>query len=251
VHIFFIDESGTPPSPGKGKDKYFVIGGLVIPDSVWHGIRDLVVGMKIRRGLRGEIKWRYFAPGNHDPANPMLGRAERERNDIREELYQIICSVKSVKSIACVTCVESAYKMGSIADRDDLYHFTYKPLSERFQYYLQDLSRTVGRMECGIVVADHRGAKDDERFRGAHERLLNQRTVWTSQYENMVESLFFQPSNVGIGVQLADMVAGAVWRKFEKGDERWYRALEPSLRKAPNGTVDGYGIVKFPKGTWK
>jgi hypothetical protein len=141
--------------------------------------------------------------------------------------------------------------MPSIVDRDDLYHFTYKPLSERFQYYLQDLSRTVGRMECGIVVADHRGAKDDERFRGAHERLLNERTVWTSKYGNMVESLFFQPSNLSIGVQLADMVAGAVWRKYEKGDERWYKALEPSLRKAPNGTPDGYGIIKFPKGTWK
>jgi hypothetical protein len=251
VHLFFIDESGTPPSPSKGADKYFVIGGLVIPESVWHSIRDAVVGMKVRRGLRGEIKWRYFAPNNTDPANPLRGMTQDQKNEVREELYQIICSVKSIKSIACVACIESAYQMASICDRDDLYHFTYKPLSERFQYYLQDLSRLVGRTECGIIVADHRGAKDDERFRGAHERLLNERNIWTSKYGNMVESLFFQPSNLSIGVQLADMVAGAVWRKYEKGDERWYKALEPSLRKAPNGSVDGYGIIKFPKATWK
>jgi hypothetical protein len=101
VHIFFIDESGTPPSIGKGKDKYFVIGGLVIPDSVWHGIRDSVIGMKVRRGLYGEIKWRYFAPQNTDPANPLLKMPQKERDEIRTELYQIICSVKSVKSMAC------------------------------------------------------------------------------------------------------------------------------------------------------
>ena len=181
----------------------------------------------------------------------MAAMTQEQKNEIREELYQIICSVKSIKSLACVTCIEAAYQMPSCCSRDDLYHYTYKPLSERFQYYLQDLSRLVGRMECGIVVADHRGAKDDERFRVAHEQLLKKVTVWTSQYPNMVESLFFQPSNLSVGVQLADMVAGAVWRKYEKGDDRWYKALEPSLRKAPNGSVDGYGIVKFPTRTWK
>ncbi len=74
---------------------------------------------------------------------------------------------------------------------------------------------------------------------------------FTSKYENLVESLFFLPSNLSVGVQLADMVAGAVWRKYEKNDDRWYKALEPSIRKAPGGGVEGYGIIRFPKGTWK
>ncbi|HVB57335.1 MAG TPA: DUF3800 domain-containing protein [Candidatus Acidoferrales bacterium] len=252
MHVFFIDESGTPPGPGKGKDKYFVIGGVVIPEQVWHRVRDAMMGMKLRRKLRGELKWRYFAPNNDDKDNPMLKMSQEEKNEIRTEMYDIICSVKSIKSMACVACIEAAYEMPSIADRHDLYHFTYKPLSERFQYYLQDLSRTVGRTETGIVVADHRGAKDDKRFRGAHERLLYSGGEFTSKYPNLVESLFFQPSNLSVGVQLADMVAGAVWRKYEKGDGRWYAALEPSLRKAPKtDQVEGFGIVLFPKKTFK
>lgn len=251
MHIFFIDESGTPPGLGKGTDKYFVIGGLVIPEQVWHKVRDAVHGMKVRRKLIGEIKWRYFSPTNADTANPMRSMSRDEKDEIRAELYQIICSVKSIKSMACVACIEAAYAMPSIMDRDDLYHYTYKPLSERFQYYLQDLSRTVGRTECGIVVADHRGPKDDARFRRAHEALLYSPGDFTSKYENLIESLFFQPSDLSVGVQLADMVAGAVWRKFEKGDDRWYTALEPSIRKSPSGSVDGYGIIKFPKKTWK
>jgi hypothetical protein len=164
VHVFFIDESGTPPSSGKGKDKYFVIGGVVIPEQVWHRIRDSLLGMKVRRNLKGELKWRYFAPNNDDPENPMLGRDQVEKNEIRAEMYALICSVKSIKTMACVACIESAYNKHSVVTRHDLYHFTYKPLSERFQYYLQDLSRTVGRMETGIIVADHRGAKDDATF---------------------------------------------------------------------------------------
>jgi len=207
--------------------------------------------MKIRRKLNGELKWRYFAFNNNEDANPMKGFTQTQRDEIRNEIYQIICATKSIKSMACVACIESAYNTSFVTCSDDLYHHTYKPLSERFQYYLQDLSKTVGRMETGIIVADHRGAKPDATFRKAHERMLRSESDCTSNYQNLIESLFFLPSDISVGVQLADMVAGAVWRKFEKNDDRFYRLLEPSIRKSSTGQIDGYGIVIFPKGTWK
>ena len=252
MHILFLDESGTPPPPNKLRDRYFVIGGLVIPDAMWHKVRDLVNGMKIRRKLNGELKWRYFAERNQDDLNPMKSLSQAQRNEIRTELYGIICSIKSIRSIACVTCIESAYQMPTCKSADDLYHFTYKPVSKRFQYHLQDLSRTVGRLETGMIVADHRGPTPDLRFRNAHERLIAISSGDSkSDYPNLVESLFFLPSDISIGIQLADMVAGAVWRKFEKDDDYCYKQLEPSIRKSPGGIVEGFGIVKFPGKTWK
>lgn len=143
MQIFFLDESGTPPSPGKLRDRYFVIGGLAIPDGVWHKVRDLVHGMKVRRKLVGELKWRYFTERNKDDLNPMREMSQQQRNEIRAELYGIICGIKSIRSIACVACIEAAYQMVSCASSEDLYHYTYKPVSERFQYHLQDLTRAV------------------------------------------------------------------------------------------------------------
>ncbi len=251
MHIFFLDESGTAPRAGNNKDKYFVIGGLIIPDSVWHKVRDALIDLKVRRQIRGELKWRYFAPNNHDALNPMNALAPDKRNEIRSEIYKIICDAKAIKCMACVCCIEAAYETPSVSNKDDLYHHTYKPLSERFQYYLQDLSRTFGRMETGIIVSDHRGAKDDERFREAHERLLKIDGNFTSNYPNLVESLFFQPSDLSIGIQLADMVAGAVWRKFEKGDDVWFSACESAFRRSEKDQIEGYGIMKFPEETWR
>lgn len=251
MQLFFLDESGTPPSPGKLKDRYFVVGGLVIPDGVWSKTRDGLLGMKVRRGISGELKWRYFAPTNTDAANPMRDMEQSLRNEIRTEMYQIICSIKSIKAIACVASIAAAYDWPHVQNAHDLYHFTYKPLSERFQYHLQDISRTVGRQETGIIVADHRGAQPDARFRSAHESLLKPERIGTSSYKNLVESLFFLPSETSVGIQLADMVAGAVWRKFEKNDDFWYRHLEPAIRKSSNGSVEGYGIIKQPRAGWK
>jgi hypothetical protein len=63
--------------------------------------------------------------------------------------------------------------------------------------------------------------------------------------------LFLEPSNQSVGIQLADLVAGAVWRKFERNDTAWYDLIEPSIRRSAGGSVDGHGIVKFPKKTWR
>jgi hypothetical protein len=252
VHILFIDESGTPPSPQKLRHKYFVIGGIIVPEEKWHKMRDGILGLKLRRKIVGEIKWRYFAPGNNEAPNPMKDMSKDIRDAIRSEIYEkIICSERSIKTIGCVTCIEAAYDRPTINTRDDLYEHTYKPVSERFQYHLQDLTRQVGRSELGIVVSDHRGHEDDKRFRAHHEALLRGAGDYVSKYQNLVESLFFVPSDLSIGIQLADMVAGAIWRKYEAGDNRWFDLLKPSIRCSKEGAIEGYGIVKFPKSTWK
>jgi len=250
MHILFIDESGTPPSPDKPKNKYFVIGGVIIPEDQWHSVRDALMGMKVRRRLRGELKWRYFAPGNDDDANPMRKLSQPERDSVREEIYHIITNHRFVRSIVCVASVEAAFALPSIQTREDLYLGTYKPVSERFQYYLQDLSRTNKKTEYGIVVTDHRGAEDDHRFRLHHQKLLYSPGKSISTYRNLIEGLFVHPSNMSVGIQLADLVASAVWRKFERNDDRWYRMAEPSFRRSSKGVVDGYGLVRFPKDGW-
>lgn len=96
------------------------------------------------------------------------------------------------------------------------------------------------------MVADHRGVGDDKRLRAHHEMLLHSTSNYTSQYKSLVEGLFVQPSNLSVGIQLADMVAGAVWRKFERQDERFYELVKPSFRKNKAGSEVGHGVVKFP-----
>lgn len=56
MHLLFIDESGTPPNPIGQEIQYFVMGGIVIPDEKWIEVRGKLVGLKRRRGYRGELK---------------------------------------------------------------------------------------------------------------------------------------------------------------------------------------------------
>lgn len=175
---------------------------------------------------------------------------QNARDEFRLRVFQIITEQRSVKLLGCACHCATAYELASINTQDDIYFRTYKPITERFQYLLQDLTRNSGTTHSGIIVVDQRGSKDDNKMRIQHERLVRESGKFTSTYENFVEGLFFSPSHMSVGIQLADMVAGATWRMFERGDSRFFDLIKSSFRSKPNGEINGYGLVKFPK-EWK
>jgi hypothetical protein len=250
MYLLFVDESGTPPKPGASQLGYFVMAGLVIPEDRWPGMRDKLTGLKRSYAYHGEVKWRFFAPNNDDAANPMQNWNASRRNEFRSKVFSIITETKSCRIIACVSETPTAYNLGNVNGQEDLYFRTYKPLTERFQYHLQDIARESGRDSYGLIVADHRGRGEDERMRLQHERLVRESGKYTSNYANFIEGLFFSPSHMSVGVQLVDMVAGAIWRAQSHGDKTWYDILRPSFRASSAGQIDGFGLARFPKAGW-
>ncbi|MBW3099162.1 DUF3800 domain-containing protein [Pseudohoeflea coraliihabitans] len=254
MHFCFIDESGTPPKPdSKKSNPYFVIGGVIMHESQWHGIAAEVRQLCARPeyNISGEIKWRYFGPQNTDPSNSVSHLSQEAKDRFRRDYFNIIIKRKSVKIVACVASVVAAYRLTIVEDAEALYHYTYKPVSERFQYHLQDLSRTVGNTQLGIVVGDHRGRKQDENFRLNHLDMIEVENAYVSNYDNFVECIFLTPSHMSIGVQIADMVSGAIGRAFNQNDSTFFEVIKPSFRKKDDGSINGFGLVKFPKNGWE
>jgi hypothetical protein len=135
---------------------------------------------------------------------------------------------------------------------ENVYSMAYKPLTERFQYCLQDLSRVSGTTFNGILVCDHRNPGQGKLLRNFHQDLLKSNRDITSKYSNLIETLFLAPSHQSIGLQFSDLVVGAILRFFEKRDEKWYRLIKKSIRRHPlSGKIDGYGLVKIPNEAWK
>lgn len=193
-----------------------------------------------------EIKWRYFGSHNVDPNNSVKHLSDEDKNTFRERLFKIITKRNSVKIIYSICNVAEAYKKPWINDQDDIYYETYKPLSERFQYFLQDISRDVGARQLGIVIADHQGRKQDDTLRNEHQRMVRRANIHTSDYKNYIETIFLTPSHHSVGIQFADMVAGAVSRKLNSGDRRWYDLISGSVRANAKGEIVGFGECRVP-----
>lgn len=248
MQILFIDESGTPPPVEKIETSpLFVLGGAIIPDEFWHRVKADLEAAKRDFDVTGEIKWRFFSPDNRK-RNSLSHLDAGQKEALRTRLFGIIARYKSIKTMSVIVDVSAAYALPYLNSPDELYWYAYKTMTERFQYYLQDISRIAGQRINGIVVCDHRGPNDDRRLQELHAKLLLGQHEAHSNYANLVEGVFIAPSHLSIGIQFADMVGGAVLRRFKANDARFFDQIADTFRKSEAGRVEGYGLIRFPKG---
>lgn len=250
MQLLFLDESGTIPPINKISFKNFVIGGVIISENHWNDIHKnlKILKHKYKIPLESEIKWRYFSPTNQQEENGIRHLDQKQKHSLRDELYELITNYKSTKIISVVTNIQEAYKLPYINNQEDLYWYSYKQVVERFQYHLQDLSKEAGLNINGVVIIDNRLPCDDNKLRDLHSKTLLDSKYNYSTFNNLIEGLFIAPSHHSIGVQFADIITGAIFRKYEKNDDKCFSKIKKSIRNR-NGVIEGYGIVKFPKKT--
>ena len=247
MHLLFIDESGSLSPIGKHRpDDKFVLGGIIISEDTWFKIDADLKAIKKRYAIEKEIKWRYFYQ-TKDKQTPISHLDEQQKEQLRTDIYVIISKYKSIKIISVIADVGLCYKRPHINSDDDLYWFAYKRLIERFQYYLQDLTREAGTKMNGITICDHRERRQDARLQNMHYRMMHGQEEHTSSFANILEGLFIVPSHFSTGIQLADMVAGGIYRWFAKEDDRFFNQIKNSVRARSDGNIDGYGVVKLHK----
>lgn len=244
MQLCFVDESGTPPGKPNPSKPYFTLGAAIIDCVNWRGIADRIQGYRLRHGLMGELKWRYFAPENMQQGNPMLKYGPAERRELSREFAKIIAD-SPITIIACVVDVEMAFRFPSVTSQQSLYHFAYKPITERFQYHLQDTA------DLGVIVADHRGRDSDKMLRAHHAALTNNPKATRSGYDRLIEGLFLQDSEHSVGIQIADFVAGAIHRAYCTPDADHAKAIRPRIRCDAAGEINGRGLVLHPKATFR
>lgn len=249
MHILFVDESGTAPTArGAAANRTFVLGGVIIPEDVWPRIREDLELVKRKFSIAGEIKWRYFAPDRQNSKpHTMSHLTPAEKEEVRTALLAAVVKFKAIRIITTVVNTVEAYKRGHINSPDDIYHDAFKQLSERFQYFLQDLERESGVRMNGMIVCDNRNNDQDDRLKEFHQSLLTGAGRYTSSYPNLIEGLFIAASHHSPGTQFADLVVGAVFRCEARGDRRFFDVIEPAIRRSPHGQTRGYGLVYIPR----
>ncbi|HKX45431.1 MAG TPA: DUF3800 domain-containing protein [Planctomycetota bacterium] len=245
TYFLFIDESGNAnPAASNTAAKPFVLGGIAIPADVWHAIDAEVAKIKAKYGIVGELKFSDFGK----PTGVKGGLAHlnsTQRSSLRTEVCRVIASRNSVSIIAAIDTPAHYATAGQYGSSPDGLHTGgLKALSERFQYHLQDLSRGTGSNFTGVLVCDARNRRDDQSLREAFAYIKKPGIPYTSTYNLIVEGLFLADSQLSVGLQLADIVAGAIARHESHPKDPWYHLIKSRIRRSPSGTVDGFGIVR-------
>lgn len=236
MKLLFLDESGTIPPPDKIKDKYFVIGGIIIDENDWHDINRNFNAIKQKYGISAdsEIKWRYFSPTNKDNLNSLKHLEQEQKYALRDELYEMIVAYEDIKIIYEISDIKKDYLAG-VKNKDELYWISYINTVYRFKDYLIEANKTLNNVSYGIVVIDNRLPMDDKKLRKQHNhivRILNFLEKWSNS-NPLIEEVFISPSHHSMGIQLADIVTGAIYRKYEKNDNKSFSKIKKLIWNAP------------------
>jgi hypothetical protein len=243
MYLLFMDESGNPALKAKRvSTEACVIAGVAIPDGAWRPIDRQFTAIKARYEVTGELKWRDFASTSR---GPLAHLDPAQRDGLRRDVYQLVTGRNAIRIIAVIGTPSVYAAAGWYRDAPDgFYRHALKALSERFQYFLQDMSRETAQTHTGLLVCDARERTNDQRLVEAMNELMKG-GPFISNYDNIVEGLFMADSRLSTGIQLADMVAGAIWHNEVRKRSTWYDVIQPRIRRGSGGTVAGYGIVRI------
>lgn len=224
MQLLFLDESGQITPQNKNHSKYFVIGGVSISENHWHALYKNLNQIKKEYKIDSEIKWRYFSPNNNDEKNGLKHLIFEQKNEVRDKIYELIFNYPSIKIFSVVLNIKEIYKLPNINNTDDLYWYGYKQIIEHFQDHLQRLSIETGITINGVVIIDNRLPCNDDKLRNLHSKLDKE-----IKFKNLIEGLFVAPSHLSTGIQFADMVTGAIYRKFEQNDDKYFNKIKAYL----------------------
>lgn len=246
-HIAFLDEAGVPeiPALSKGRvDSVFCIGHVFMPMHYWRELQ--VVYEQVRKDFgistAEELKWRNLIRGT-GPANHLQATG---CHSFIEELVSRL-DPNEFRAVGVSVFKDSVHaKKGYIREGQDIYNAAVLFALQRLQNEIDECFGEGAHCPC-IVIADSRqkGSQDNRLRKFVDDAMGGTGGIWVNFEKSLVEGILFQVSHYSVGVQIADFLAGALYQKDVRENDRYFRLWEPVLRKSPEGSIHGYGYVRW------
>lgn len=226
MHLLYLDDSGSASNP---QEEYLVLGGVAVfeaqVDFITRQLDALAeqICPEAPRSVEfhaSEIFSRRSAPWKTMSRDEAIGT-------IKSVLKVLAGSYDTARAFAC------AVHKKSYTGQDPM-ELAFEELCNRFDLYLGRLRRD-GDRQRGLVILDD----------SAHETTLQDlardfRTIGTrwGTVRNLADTPLFINSTASRAVQLADHVAYAVFRRYDRGDTQYFDTISAKFDRS-EGVVHG------------
>jgi len=213
MHLLYADESGSSNDP---KQIHFVIAGISVFERQGFWICNQLdeIASKINPADPSSVELH---------GSPMFGGKaiwrkipkDQRIETIKEALRVFANSHESNRMFGCIV-------RKSVISPNDPVEFAFEQLSSRFDYYLRRLHKS-GDSQRGIIIFDK------STYETTIQNLATDfRTIGHSWevIRNLAEVPLFIDSRASRLIQLADLIAYALFRKYEFGDNQFYSIIE-------------------------
>ncbi len=225
MYLLYLDESGSVKDASQ---QYFVLAGIAVFERQPHWLAEKLEALAAR-----------IDPA--DPASvelhgsPMLnGRGPWRRVPRADRIALMQEALTAFTATHSANRVFAAAVRKAVISPDDPVNHCFEQLASRFDQYLMRLHRH-GNTQRGIIFLDKSNAEL------TIQRLTHQFSSVGHTYgrlRNISEVPAFLDSRASRLIQLADLVAFAVFRAYESQDTRFYDVIKDRF-DAEGGVVHG------------
>ncbi|MFH1971789.1 MAG: DUF3800 domain-containing protein [Patescibacteria group bacterium] len=251
AHIIYIDESYDK------KSKYIIMVGFIVPLEKWRTLNNEITQIKLKYFLNPTINLKAVRRKNYDKDNCWESLTKEKKEEFNKEFYETICKNEYTLIIGIINKEKMDAK-----NKEFLFHLSYSFIIERYQYFLSDNN------SYGIVIMDIAEAnKEIKELRYSHRKFikdgvpvkredsilkLGEQEISFKDYKrlelkNICEDLIFLNDKNNNILQITDMIASAMFAKFNRNSDVWYKKIEKIIRCSSSNKIEGYGIKFFPE----
>lgn len=238
MHLLYIDESGTSNLlRGEDKDKdgnsrFFVLGAILIKAT---DLEDFESNIQLVKNI-------YLKKPEQELKSTLRNKhivAGKTHDEFYDEIYTTLSNT-SAHCFGTQVNKEVVQQIGVVKSKIDIYTLA-------FQHLLRSVNRFINQNKINESVTVFIDGIDKN-----HNRILFEayKKALASDHEAFIgfderkfsPSINFVDSEFTIGMQLADLVAGALWRGTEKNKKKYSRLLKKRFPKDVNGQMMQYSF---------
>jgi hypothetical protein len=230
MHLLYLDHSGEPTDPSQ---RFLVLAGLSIFERQGYWISQELdrIAERFDPADPGAIEFH---------GSPMRqGRDGWDRFSVPDRMQAMTDALSLIARHPQNRIFAAAVEPAAVSPRDPI-DYAFEQVASRFDQYLMRLHRR-GDTQRGILVFDEATYETSIQSLARDFRTVGH--TW-GVLRNLAEVPLFLDSKASRMIQLADLVAYAIFRQFERADSQLYNVIEQRFDRV-GATVHGLHVKQL------
>lgn len=216
MHLLYLDDSGSVSDP---KQQYFVLAGVAIFEREAHWIEQQLNG--VARRFSPENPYAVELHGSPMRSGNGMWRRHSvaDRQQAIKDALQLGVTDRSTKNVRLFGAVIKK----SAASGQDPVELAFEQLTSRFDLFLKRIFAKHNDAQRGLILLDK--SSTENRIQTLAREFKYEGHSW-GKTKNYAEVPVFLDSKASRLIQLADLVAFALFRFHEFGDKSYYDVIK-------------------------
>ena len=216
MHLLYVDESGSVPDPAQ---QYFVLAGVAVFERKTHWVEQKLNDVARRFDSSDPYKIELHGSPMRSGREGWKAHLLTDRLDAIKDSLKVGVAEHYPKGVRLFAAV---VKKSALPGGDPVIH-AFEQLASRFDLYLKRLHHRYGDSQRGLMLFDE--SATEQRIQSLAREFKYEGHTW-GKTANYAEVPVFLDSKATRLIQLADMVAYAIFRKFEHNDDSFFCEIE-------------------------